>query len=743
MKGFWHYVGKGALFLARALGRVLRIALALLIALGIAGFFAARHFFDEDRVRSFLVTRLQDVLGRPVQLGKVVLTPSGVKVSDIRVIERLDVPGQYLLSSELAVVTIRPAALLERRLELGTVRLIKPRLQLVRDADGLWNVADIFLSAGTRRPAAGGPPVTLAAKTVVMEDGDVVVDDRLKSTRYRFFRVNLEVTGFDSAAPFSYKASFENESTVSTRTIASAWELEGDLSLAGYDWRRAFFRATSVRAALDGQTVTGQASIDGFIGAVAELELAVPAVSSEAWHRYLGHPFELNLPESSWRLKLAFPNPRQIEVRQLDFEGGGLAGTASGLLDLSAEPQLSAEVRFTGAPLERLAAVRPSLARFELKGLADGRAALGGPLLKPVVRELEGAVTGLGGLFGRARVTGGDLTFKADDEFSRIAVTAKKGEVEAYGYPFKDIGLTLGLVKGDLKIDDLAFRWTDASVKLKARVQNVTAPKEVVVSGQVDSVDWAEAAKLVGNLIEASRAEAPSRGRAPREWVRVFKYVIPKKFPDSVGEITVGKVRHRNFNFDNMDLLWEIRGVTKQLDRATGDVKVGFGPGRVNDVPAVQDSHKFLKIVFLPFVYMHKMNNLSVFSTATAYPKTLAFNRIEGEYHVQKGAAHTRCFYVDSPQVVAYADGVADFARERVDMNILTRLTTYRDPLPEWWVDERGRPAIGFRVKNDLNRPDLDPRLRKMESDEIETAVAECKAKSKMRFGALDKIRRL
>ena len=42
-----------------------------------------------------------------------------------------------------------------------------------------------------------------------------------------------------------------------------------------------------------------------------------------------------------------------------------------------------------------------------------------------------------------------------------------------------------------------------------------------------------------------------------------------------------------------------------------------------------------------------------------------------------------------------------------------------------------------------VNRPDLDPRRRKMEKDEIEKAVAECKARSRMRAGALEKIRRL
>ena len=39
-------------------------------------------------------------------------------------------------------------------------------------------------------------------------------------------------------------------------------------------------------------------------------------------------------------------------------------------------------------------------------------------------------------------------------------------------------------------------------------------------------------------------------------------------------------------------------------------------------------------------------------------------------------------------------------------------------------MDELGRPAIGFRVKGNLSSPDLEPRLNKMKSDEIERARA-------------------
>ena len=169
-----------------------------------------------------------------------------------------------------------------------------------------------------------------------------------------------------------------------------------------------------------------------------------------------------------------------------------------------------------------------------------------------------------------------------------------------------------------------------------------------------------------------------------------------------------------------------------------------FGPGRVADIPAVQDSHKLLRVIFLPFIYMHKMNKFSILSTATAYPKTLDFSRIESEYAVTKGVASIRYFHVDSGQLVAFADGTADLGREQVDMNILTRLPNYNGPtLPEWWTDEGGHTAIGFRVKGDLNKPDLEPRFKKIAGDEIERKLDEGRAGGKKRFEAIAKLQTL
>lgn len=746
--GFLHYTAKGAWFLLKTFLRGLRIILAVVLILCLLGFFGAKHLFNEDRVKAFLVTQLGEMFHRPVQIGSVVLTPSGMKLRDVQVIERLDVPGQYLLTSEVALVTLKLRPLLDRRLELDSVKLVAPTIQLIRDADGSWNVADIFSSTRTHRSVPMGRftlPVSLAAESTVIQGGIIKVEDRFKHTSYYFDKVDLTVRQFDTDLPFTFDASFDNVNTVSSRTISTSWKLEGSMTLASFDWKAAYLRAERAEVLVDDSLLRGSLGLSGFQEPVVDVDLAAPALGPAQWERYLGKTLDLSLPASRWRLKVAFPAPHEMQVRRLQLDAPPLALTASGRIDLSKEkPLLKAVVESGVFPLAKAASLHPAWAPYNLGGTAQGKVEVEGPLDRLQVAEATLALRDLGATFSKARVLGGDVVLEAAKDFSKVRLTSERALVEAFGNSFRDVSGSLTLQKQDLKLETLSVRWNDSSISLKARVLNISDPKEVAIVGTIDKVRWEEAQALVVAVLPSTRTvAAPDDEDNPKPWLRIFKYVIPKKFPDIVGEISVGSVLHKNFSFERMDLLWDVRGISPALDHVSGDVKVGFGPGRVNDIPAVQDSHKFLRIVFLPFIYMHKMNNLSVFSTNTAYPKTLDFSRIEGEYGIQSGLATTRCFYVDSPQVVAYAEGTADLGKELVDMNILTRLTTYRDPLPEWWTDELGRPAIGFHVLNDLNKPDLDPRLSKMAADEIERAVANCKTRSKLRQGTLARTRAL
>jgi len=700
--------------------------------------------FNPEEARHVAAEQLTALLHREVTIDHLVLSPRGLKVIGLRVRRGMRGGDADLLVCDSAVVTIKLRPLLSRRLEFDTVLLQSPQISLSRDAEGTWNLADIFGSSATAgvRPAA--LPLALASAETVVEDGVLRVDDRLRGRKLSFEKLSLRVDGFDQDKPFPVETSFRLSETFGDHTVSAFVSASGPVDLAGFRWSSATATAEDLRVVAEGVAMRGKATARGFAAPLIEGSLSVPPLNPDDFRRLTGRTAPLSLPESRWTVRAELPAPGMLDVQKLTVETGAGAGALVGLFDFAADtPSLSVEITARDVDLAKAGTWSPEWAKHALSGKASLRASVTGWTGRLQAREAEVNLRAFGGAWGDRRAEGVDADIVASDEFSKMKATIAKGKATVVGNVFDEIAMALTVESQNLSVERLSLRWGGSRVRLRARVEHLSAPKEVVLSGNVDKVDWNSAARLVADVRAAISTRTWTAEDEERPWLRTFKYSIPHGFPDTRGHVRVGEITHPNFNCKDLELLWSVRGVTPALDKLAGEARLSFGPGRVADIPAVQDSNRFLRVVFLPFIFMHKMNNLSVFSGNTAYPKSLDFAKIDGEYGASKGVATIRYFHVDSPQLVAYTEGAADLGRETVDMNIMTRLTSYRGTLPEWWVDEAGRPAIGFRVKGDISKPDLEPRFKKIGENEMERKIEEGRANAKKRFEALEKLQTL
>ncbi len=719
------------------------LSFILLIMLIAGAALYAHQKFGPEEARVIAIAQLQALLHREVTIDRMVLTPRGLKFKGLRVRRANGVEGD-LLVCDTALVTVKLRPLLRRRLEFDTVRLESPQIFLTRESDGVWDIADLFTATKTAR--GGALPLALASAETIISDGVLKIDDRKRGRKISFERLALRADGFDQDQPFPLALSFVNAVTFGTRTLTTSVTAEGSMDLAGLHWSSATARADSLSAEADGVKVTGKGAVEGFIHPIFEVEASVPALAPDRWLRWLGRDLRLSMPATRWNARVNWSSIPIWQVERLSIQTPAGTLTGSGVFDLTSDTaSLHAQFAVRDAVLEKSADWHPSWAARAPHGKVTVSGAIEGKLGALQLKEAVLVLRGFSAAWGDRRVEGVDLDAFAGDEFASIKASVSKGKVFAYANEFDDLNITLSVVKQTLSLENLALRWGASKLRLRGRVDKLSAPKEVLISGNMDTLVWEDAQRLVSGITASISTRTVSDAeRESRPWLRTFKYVIPRSFPDTVGHLRITDVKQANFWCKDLDLLWSLRGVTPALDKVGGEARMRFGPGRVNDIPAVQDSHKLLRVVFLPFIYMHKMNKFSILSTATAYPKTLDFNRIESEYAVTKGIAAIRYFHVGSTQLVAFADGMADFGREQVDMNILTRLPNYNGPtLPEWWTDEGGHTAIGFRVKGDLNKPDLEPRFKKIAGDEIEHKLEEGRAGGKKRFEAIEKLQTL
>ncbi len=112
-----------------------------------------------------LTSRLEAVFGRPVEVERYSVslwTGPVLEADNVTVGEDPRFGNEYFLRAESLTLRIRWRSLFSRHLELATISLSHPSLNLVRDADGDWNLAE-WLPRPARSP--GWPAIPTANRS--------------------------------------------------------------------------------------------------------------------------------------------------------------------------------------------------------------------------------------------------------------------------------------------------------------------------------------------------------------------------------------------------------------------------------------------------------------------------------------------------------------------------------------------------------------------------------------------------
>ncbi len=105
---------------------------------------------NANRYRRQIARSMSESLGRPVHLDNVtlqLLPVPGLILSNLVVSEDPAFGEEPTIRADSVTGTLRLGSLWRRRVEFSTVRFIEPHVNLVRNAKGRWNLADVLLHA--------------------------------------------------------------------------------------------------------------------------------------------------------------------------------------------------------------------------------------------------------------------------------------------------------------------------------------------------------------------------------------------------------------------------------------------------------------------------------------------------------------------------------------------------------------------------------------------------------------------
>jgi AsmA protein len=220
--------------------RKLGIAILVVVVLLVAAALIVPHLIDINHYHNQIQAELQKRLGRQVTLGNMHLSlfPPSFQVENVTIADdaRFATSRPFATAEKLAV-SVKFWPLLHKELEVKSLELVRPHIELIRDAQGAWNFATLgqepkpapsqsaqqppqpkTAQKGNPQPAPAATPTTttgpqgkepagqFSLANLFINDGQVAVTDQQKhQSRAVYDHIDLELSDFAPDQQFSVK----------------------------------------------------------------------------------------------------------------------------------------------------------------------------------------------------------------------------------------------------------------------------------------------------------------------------------------------------------------------------------------------------------------------------------------------------------------------------------------------------------------------------------------------------------
>jgi AsmA protein len=200
--------------------RKIAIAIGIVVVVIVlaVGVFVAT--FNPNDYRGTIQTKLEEQLDRQVTLGNLSLGlfPLRFRVANLSIADDPKFGHSAFIQTQELSVSVKLLPLLSKSVEVDSLTLERPSVELMKNAQGVWN----FASLGQKAPAA--TPVAPAAATpaaapaaseqqfslgeLAINDGQVAITDlQDRKPRTVYDHINLKLTDFAPDSPFKLDAS--------------------------------------------------------------------------------------------------------------------------------------------------------------------------------------------------------------------------------------------------------------------------------------------------------------------------------------------------------------------------------------------------------------------------------------------------------------------------------------------------------------------------------------------------------
>src|SRR6202142_849135 len=180
------------------------IVLVIVVAVGVL--FAT---FNPNDYRGTLQAKLEQQLDRKVAIGNMDLGlfPPRFRVANLSISDdpKFNSKVPFVQTQELSV-SVKLLPLLSKSVELDSLTLERPSVELIKNAQGVWNFATIGQNTPAAAPSSGQQQFSLGE--LAIKDGQVAITDlQDHKPRTVYDHINIKLTDFAPDEPFNLDAS--------------------------------------------------------------------------------------------------------------------------------------------------------------------------------------------------------------------------------------------------------------------------------------------------------------------------------------------------------------------------------------------------------------------------------------------------------------------------------------------------------------------------------------------------------
>jgi uncharacterized protein involved in outer membrane biogenesis len=210
---------------------LLLAAIIVLVMVGVGIFLLT---LDANRYRGYIVERLSQTLGRPIEAADVDLewVPLSLTLNEIRVAESADFEGEYILSAQAIGIQVTLLSLLTGDPVVSEFQVEKPTIYLREDSSGQWNITRLGQTPGSgneteQEDTSGGAPVETPVRNWVLNEGTVVVE-RSGHQPIRLEGINLTFSDISTQQrfPFQIRAAFQGDTRLAAKGLIGPLNLD-------------------------------------------------------------------------------------------------------------------------------------------------------------------------------------------------------------------------------------------------------------------------------------------------------------------------------------------------------------------------------------------------------------------------------------------------------------------------------------------------------------------------------------